>query len=283
MKRKFVEVAIRTQADTSELPGLLDSNEFSGSWEEAGILHIYWPEDTWSDAVRADIARCLNRLGIGVRDADTTVTVIEDQDWNAVWAASLEPVRVGRSIRIRQSWHPRDAAFDGIELVLDPRRAFGTGYHATTRMVIEWLEENIQGGEAVLDIGTGSGILSMVALRLNAASALAVDIDAAALECAREYAEVNGFGPELEFRAASFEDLASAGYDTILANLDGRALPSLCRHMSRLMKPGGIACFSGLQHQDYEEIAGALSRAGIRIAAHRQRDDWLALELKRDV
>jgi len=121
----------------------------------------------------------------------------------------------------------------------------------------------------------------MIAIRLGAASALALDIDETALECAREYAAGNGFGSELEFRASSFEDLDSFGYDLILANIDGRTLPSLCPHMPRLLKANGIACFSGLQYQDYDEISGALSGAGFQITAHRQKGEWLALELKR--
>lgn len=281
MNRNYVEVAVKAEIEAGELLGMLENSESSGGWEADGILHIYWPEDKWSDAVLEDINRALRVLGIEAGDANPTVTVVEDQDWNATWAASLEPILLGRHIRIRQSWHPADPSFDGIELVLDPKRAFGTGYHATTQMVIEWLEDCIEGGERVLDIGTGSGILSMTAIRLGAASALAVDIDATALECAQEYAEVNGFGDELEFRVASFEDLASEGYDAVLANIDGRTLPLLCPHLSRLLNPGGIACFSGLQHQDYMEIADALEKAGFWITAHRQRGEWLALELKR--
>lgn len=278
MNQNFVEVAFRAEIEAGELLGMLDNDEFLGSWEEAGIIHIYWPEDKWSDAVLADLKGVLESLEI--EDADVDVRSVQDEDWNAAWAASLKPIRLGRNIRIRQSWNPSDPSFDGIELVLDPGRAFGTGYHETTRMVIEWLEDRIKGGERVLDIGAGSGILSMVAIRLGAASALGIDIDAVAVDCARQYAVENGFGAELEFRVASFEDLVPDRFNVILANIDRRALLVLCGVLPDLMQTKGYVCYSGLQRQDYGQIARALSDIGLRITSQTQRDEWLALEIK---
>ena len=107
---------------------------------------------------------------------------------------SVRPIRIGRRIVIRPSWEPVALQAQDIEIVLDPKQAFGTGHHATTRMLLEWLEDLIHGGEFVLDVGTGSGILAMVALRLGAASALGVECDPVAVDCARDYARENGFG-----------------------------------------------------------------------------------------
>jgi ribosomal protein L11 methyltransferase len=279
MNQNFVEVTVGAEIEAAELLGMLDNGEFLGSWEEAGVIHIYWPEDKWSDAVLADLKGVLESLEIG--DADVNVRSVQDEDWNATWAASLKPIRLGRNIRIRQSWNPSDPSFDGIELVLDPRRAFGTGYHETTRLVIEWLEDRIRGGERVLDIGTGSGILSMVAVRLGAASALGIDIDAVAVDCAGQYAVENGFGTELVFRVASFESLGSDLYDVILANIDVRTLVTLSGFLPGLLEEKGIVCYSGLLENDYKEVAASLSTAGFRITDRMQRGEWLAIELKR--
>jgi ribosomal protein L11 methyltransferase len=166
MNQNFVEVVIKAKVDAGELLGMLDDGEFLGCWEEEEILHIYWPEERWDEGVPADLKRILE--GFGIENADLTINALQDRDWNAAWAASLKPIRLGRKVRIRQSWHAPDSEFDGIELVIDPRRAFGTGYHETTRLVIEWLEDHVRGGERILDIGTGSGILSMTAIRLGA-------------------------------------------------------------------------------------------------------------------
>ena len=276
----FIEISFRSEVDSGELLARLQDGESLGSWEKDGVLHIFWPEDRWHASALEDLKEVLAQMGASVRDEDLTVTAVPDQDWNANWAASLQPILLGRRVRIRQSWHATDPEFRGIELVIDPKRAFGTGYHATTQLVVEWLEEHIRGGERVLDIGTGSAILAMTANRLGAASALGIDCDPVAVECAQEYAVLNGFGPELELRVASFDNLDAGKFDVVVANLDIRTLPRLCEFLKRLMAEGAIACLSGLQEQDYEEVAGALNRAGLTIISRQQREDWLALSIR---
>ncbi len=280
MAKDYVEVRLRTDVDAGEILALIDGGEELGAWEgEDGVVHLFWPAQAWDGAARAGLERVLEALGVDAGALE--VEPVPDRDWNAVWAASLEPIRLGGRIRVRQSWHEPDPAFDGIELVLDPQRAFGTGHHATTQLVVEWLEEHVRGGERVLDIGTGSGILAMAALRLGAHSALGVDNDPEAVECARGYAAVNGFGPELELRAESFEGCAGWEGDLLVANIDGRTLPALCPLLPRLLGETGIGCFSGLQKQDEPEIRAALARAGYAVRSRRRRGEWLLLGFAR--
>jgi ribosomal protein L11 methyltransferase len=277
MSTNFVEVSIQADVDTGELLARMQDGETLGCWEKDGIIHIFWPQEQWTPTALEDLKRALAAMGIELGSTGLTIQEVPDQDWNAAWTASLQPIRLGRRMRIRQSWHSSDPTFDGIELVIDPKRAFGTGYHATTQLVIEWLENRIHGGEKVLDVGTGSGIPSMAAIRLGAASALAIDNDPVAVECAREYAVNNGFGGELELRTASFEDLGPGEFDVIVANLDGKTLPRFCAVMPQLLKESGIACLSGLQEQDYEEIHNALTKNNFHVQSRFGREDWLAL------
>jgi ribosomal protein L11 methyltransferase len=275
----FIEVVLRSEIDSGEILAMLDGGESLGAWESNGFVHLFWPEDRWSPSAMADLKHALEVLGAGMEDGMLTVCSVPDQDWNAKWAESLKPIRLGKRFRIRQSWHEPDHGFNGIEIVIDPKRAFGTGYHATTQLVVEWLEHHVRGGERVLDVGTGTGILAMAAIRLGAASALAVDNDPVAVECAREYGSSNGFGAELQLRVASFEDLETTGYDVVVANLDIRTMPSFCPYLPALLKHGGAACLSGLQPPDYDEIAEALLKAGLRITARQDREDWMALTI----
>jgi ribosomal protein L11 methyltransferase len=279
MPQRFVEVTIQTSVDSGELLAILRDGEALGGWEEKGIIHLYWPEEKWSQEALVDLKSALVHLGVDAEKARLEVRDIADRDWNAAWAASLEPIRLGRKIQVRQSWHTTEADFNIVELVIDPKRAFGTGHHETTQLVIEWLESRICGGERILDIGTGTGILAMAAIRLGAGSALAVDNDPAAFECAREYADANGFGLELELRLGSFDDFDLGSFDVIVANLDGKTLPRLCSVLPRLLKRSGCACLSGLMQQDHEEVAEALGKAGLQINARTQRGEWLALEV----
>jgi ribosomal protein L11 methyltransferase len=281
MPANFIEVRIQAEVDFGELLAGLQDGETLGGWEEQGIIHIYWPEDKWTPAALENLRRVLVASGVELGPSGLTVREIPDRDWNAVWAASLQPICLGRRIRIRQSWHSSDPNFDGIELIIDPRRAFGTGYHATTQLVIEWLEGRIEGGESVLDVGTGSGILSMAAIRLGAASALAIDLDPVAIECARDYASMNGFGNELDLRTASFDDLGPGAFDAIVANLDGKTLPRFCGMLPQLLKATGSACLSGLQDQDYKEVLDALTQSNLHIQSRFGREEWLALVVSR--
>jgi ribosomal protein L11 methyltransferase len=280
MNTNFVEVSICANVDSGDLLAMLEDGETLGAWEKDDTLHIYWPEEKWNPAALEDLKKVLAQIGVDAEKADLRILTVPDQDWNAAWAASLHPIRLGRRFRIRQSWHAADPGFDGFELVIDPKRAFGTGYHATTQLVIEWLENNIHGGEKVLDVGTGTGILAMAAIRLGATSAIGIDNDPVALECDREYADGNGFGPELELKVSSFEDLDKGNFNVVAANLDIRTMPRFCGILRSLLNDGGHACLSGLQEQDYEEVAGVLNREGFRIIDKRQKEDWLSLTVK---
>jgi ribosomal protein L11 methyltransferase len=277
----FIEVRLQTLVDSGELLAMLQDCDVLGSWEEDGIIHIYWAEEKWRPAILENLRSALAQMGVEDQNASLTVNAVPDKDWNATWAASLQPIRIGRRVRIRQSWNASDSAFEGIEIIVDPRRAFGSGYHETTQLVVEWLEEHIRRGDRILDIGTGSGILAMTALRLGAGSALGIDNDPVALECARELSGANGFGSELELRTASFEDIDSGGFDVIVANLDGKTLARLCVFLPRLLSADGFACLSGVQSQDCEEIVEAATKAKLQINARMAREDWLALEVQK--
>lgn len=283
MPHNYTEVNMRSEVDSGELFAMLQDTGALGCWEEKAVIHIYWPEEKWTPEVLRNLKRILATLGEGDREAFPEIRMLPDKDWNEVWAASLVPVQLGKAVRIRQSWHARELEFDGIELIIDPKRAFGTGHHATTRLVIEWLEEHIRGGEKMIDIGTGTGILAMVALRLGADSALAIDNDSAALKCARENALANNFGRELDLQTEDFENLNAGSFDVVVANLSGKTMPELCAMLPKMLKPGGVACLSGLQQQDHDEIAAALWKAGLQINARRIREEWLALEASQRV
>ena len=278
MSENYIEAVFCADVDSGEILAMLSDGEELGCWDNNGVIHIFWPESRWSPEALEDLRRVLLAFDVDPVSAGLTVETFPDQDWNATWAASLTPIRLGRHIRIRQSWHLPDDNFDGTELVIDPRRAFGTGHHSTTQLVIEWLEKRLCGGVRTLDVGTGSGILSMAAIRLGASSALGIDNDPVAIECAREYARINGFGAELELRVGDFRDCTDGEFDVIVANIDGKTLPSLCPELPRLLKPGGLICLSGLQEHDLEEITAALNHAGFAVKTKTARDEWLALE-----
>jgi ribosomal protein L11 methyltransferase len=169
-----------------------------------------------------------------------------------------------------------------IEIVLDPKQAFGTGHHATTRMLLEWLEDLVHGREFVLDVGAGSGILAMVALRLGAATALGVECDSVAVDCARDYAAENGFGDNLEFRCGTLEEVDRQGAlrpDLVLANLDRQTLLLLCDELAQYVSHGARLLLSGILLDQEQEIVEAFSKVGAMLSQRREQEGWVALEL----
>ncbi len=279
----WIDVQIRTTVDPAELLGLLADPVIQGGWEERGLIHLYWPKPQWNMEARARLCRAIEELGPDVfGDGDIRVEELPDQDWNRQWAGSVRPIRIGRRIVIRPSWEPVALHAQDIEIVLDPKQAFGTGHHATTRMLLERLEGLVHGGESVLDVGTGSGILAMVALRLGAASALGVECDPVAVDCARDYARENGFGSTLEVRCGTLQEVARQGTfrpDLVLANLDGQTLLQLCEPLAQYASHGARLLLSGILIEQEQEIAEVFSKAGATVCQRREQEGWVALEL----
>lgn len=282
MAQDWIEVSIHTDIDAGELLGALSDPFVQGAWQDGRTIHLYWPGDRWSADHVAALRAALQQFGGA--DAELLVQQVPDQDWNRQWAQSVRPIRIGRRIVIRPSWEPVALQAEDIEIVLDPKQAFGTGHHATTRMLLEWLEELIRGGECVLDVGSGSGILAMVALRLGAASALGVECDAVAVDCARDYATENGFGENLQLRCGTLEEVDPQGElrpELVLANLDRQTLLLLCDDLTRYVSHGARLLLSGVLLDQEQEIVESFSKAGASLSRRREQDGWVALELLR--
>jgi ribosomal protein L11 methyltransferase len=281
MEHAYIDVQLNTSIDPAELLAMLDSGESLGSCEIEGVTHVYWPAAAWRPGWLAKLKRVLRTLGENPERVIRGIVPVPEIDWNGRWAESLQPIRVGRRLWIRQSWNHVTLQTGEIELIVDPGRAFGSGYHQTTRMLLEWLDERIGGGERMLDVGTGSGILAMAALRFGCASALGIDNDAEAIDCARSNALANGFGPELQLITASVDDLAPSLFDLIVANLDRRTLDCFAAELLARVTQGGRLLLSGLLPEDADDVLTAFSSFGARLLARKELEEWLALEMER--
>ena len=278
MTSDWIEVQVRSSLDAGEVLGLLDDPSVPGAWQEGDTIHLYWPGHRWSPDHLIHLRQTLGRFTQeGTAEPEIVVCPLPDQDWNRRWAQSVKPLRVGQRIVIRPSWEMVESNAQQIEIILDPTRAFGTGHHATTCLLLEWLEQDIRGRESVLDVGTGSGLLAMVALRLGAVRAVGIDTDPEAIECACEYAAVNGFGPELSLQCRSMA--ADRPYDLVLANLDRRTLLDLAQPLAACT--GGTLLVSGLLVGQRDEIVAAFGCAGLYPEGEREREGWLAMAFTR--
>jgi ribosomal protein L11 methyltransferase len=275
MGQGWIDVRVQSSMDAGELTGLLDDPWIAGVWQEDGVIHFYWPHERWTSETREELTALVQRFGIDV--GSMAVHSLPDKDWNAAWARSVKPLRIGQRIVIRPSWESVALKAGEVELILDPKQAFGTGHHATTQLLVEWLEAHIHGGERVLDVGTGSGILAMVALRLGAASARGIDHDPVAIECAQGYAVQNRFGTELTLDTSPLIALSPQQFDIVLANLDRRTLLDLNDRLVGCIRGDGTLAVSGLLIDDRTDLLDAFHHIGGALAWERERDGWLAM------
>ena len=272
------QIQIPACTDSAELSGFLSDQEFLGLWEEAGTFTIYWQghPDYFLQQLQDALALC----GVTLTDSLLSPEPMKLEDWNAQWAASVKPVRIGRRIGIRPSWETLELPEDGIELVIDPKQAFGTGHHTTTQLLVAWLEDWTWAPHSrVLDVGTGSGILSMIALRLGAEFALGIDYDAVAIDYAREYAALNGFAQEeLELQCNVLQDLKPQGFDIIMANIDRQTILDLSTELTRFRSPTTQLVLSGLLEEDESDIREMLKQCSWKWQATRRCTEWIAIQ-----
>lgn len=204
---------------------------------------------------------------------------IAEQDWVRLTQSQFEPIPIGDRLLITPSWHA-DAAqtpsnLGRLCIELDPGLAFGTGSHPTTRLCLEWLEQNLNGGESVIDYGCGSGILAIAAARLGAKSVIAIDIDAQALTSTQANARANPPTDQL-IEIRSTEDPRPKAVEIVVANILSMPLKLLAPVLIDLVQPGGSLVLSGVLERQANDVASAYApRIALSVVA--QRDGWVCL------
>ena len=212
-----------------------------------------------------------------------TMENMEDADWENNWKQFYKPMEIGDRLIVIPEWESTGVPEGRVALRLNPGLTFGTGSHATTRLCLTALEKAVQPGSRVLDLGCGSGILSIAALKLGAVSALAVDIDDKCLDVAYENAAMNGIGREaytvLAGDILSDTDLRGrigGGYDLVVANIVADVIIALAPAVRPLLRPEGRFLCSGIIDTRAPEVAGALTGAGLEILQTQEADGWFA-------
>ena len=205
---------------------------------------------------------------------------VEDADWENNWKQFYKPMEIGERLLVVPEWEQAEG--DGrVKLILNPGLTFGTGSHATTRLCLQALEKHIHGGEKVLDLGCGSGILGIGALLLGCAHVTGCDIDPKAPEVAAANAALNGFYED-KFTVCAGDILADAGlrrrlgtgYDIVLANIVADVIIPLAALAPAFLAPGGTFVCSGIIDGREDEVAAALARAGFTVTAHDTLEEW---------
>ena len=213
-----------------------------------------------------------------------TVKPLPDVDWEESWKDNYPPQPVGENLIVVPYWMA-DMETERKKIILDPGLTFGTGAHPSTQMVMEFMEQLVKPGSACLDLGSGSGILSIAALRLGAKSAIGIDIDPKAENIARENAAYNGFSAP-EFTALTgnvTEDktlmgkLALGYYDVVLVNIVADVIISLAPVLPHFLREDSLLLCSGILDTRLADVTAALERAGLQILQVKAKEDWRSL------
>ena len=283
----FAELVIE---DQEEFETFLDENKAYWDYIDEdfqqklqGLSHIkIYLEDT-DTAGQEKLRGAVEKLGLSM-----TVKALEETNWEESWKDNYPAVEVGQNLIVVPYWQA-DETNGRTPIILDPGLTFGTGAHASTQMVMESMEEIVKPGFKCLDLGSGSGILSIAALRLGAGSAIGVDIDPKAEDIARENAAYNGFAAP-EFTAytgnvtedkALMTKLGEMEYDLVLVNIVADVIIGLSPVLPDFLTEKSTLICSGILDVRLDDVVNALQKAGLTITKIRQKEDWRCVTAKR--
>jgi len=239
---------------------------------DGDALVAYAPAPRWDGLTREAVAHLLRQSGID--EAALDAEIVPDQDWNATWEASLRPIDAGPFV-IAPTWTeiPPELARRRV-LRIDPKMAFGTGYHETTRIVLRLLDGVVPDGGRVLDVGTGTGVLAIASLLLGARSAIGVDIDPWSVANGQENATRNGVGDDFDVREGSLDVVPETGFDLAVANIIRSILEPLLPGIVERTVPGAPVVLSGLLGTEREHVVHVMRDLGLELEAEATENEW---------
>ncbi|MGA9406941.1 MAG: 50S ribosomal protein L11 methyltransferase [Bacteroidota bacterium] len=279
MNELYVEVVLNPPAEDA-LRELLSFQlyelGFTGFLENSNGLHCYIPKQLWNDTLQNELRALLNNE----RPSPITISSIaeiQNQNWNRQWEESIQPVKISEKIIITPSWHSVPENEGKIVLVIDPKMSFGTGYHESTRLMLRMMERYVTPRSFVLDVGTGTGVLAIAAVKLGSRFAIGVDIDEWSQVNARENVERNGCANRVDIRLGSLETVKELEFDFILANITRGRIIELLPSMIVKLGKNGMFLLSGLLTDDEAIIEKALRQNACTLLSSAKENEWISV------
>ena len=243
----------------------------------------YLAYDEHIEETRQRLEEALWHLGQIVPIPQPAYKLIHDEDWMAAWKKHYHPIEIGRQWLILPAWMDPKPEEQRIVVKIDPAMAFGTGTHPSTQLCLQAIEQYLEPDQDVMDVGCGSGILAISALKLGARFALAVDTDKVAVRATRKNADNNGIQAQMEIGQGSLQNILDGGFSIkqapfVLANILAPVIIRLFHEgLGELVAPGGVLVLSGILETQVPSVMGAVHQAGLSLIKQYQCDDWVAL------
>ena len=259
------------------MSGLLWELDLEGITEEDNFILVYTDEGI--NITSEKIEQLLNGLvNEGFLEKFTIEkNTVENKNWNEIWEKSSKVIRISDKIVIKPTFKEYIPQTNELVLTIDPKMSFGTGEHQTTQLVLNLLERYVKPGMKVLDVGSGTGVLAITAVKLGAASAVAVDNDEWCYENCKENAELNNVSNSIKIITGDIKDINEKDFDLVLANIQKNILLEILDDLKMKIKENGMLILSGLLLKDEEEIMISYSDSGFTFVEKSVKDDWISL------
>jgi ribosomal protein L11 methyltransferase len=241
------------------------------------LIHVYIKQEKDALECVEFIKARLDAEGI---EYETSIVGVNEEDWANNWKQYYHTQRIGKRIIVTPSWEEYTPAEGEVQMRLDPGMAFGTGTHDTTRLCLELLEEVVTPETRILDVGPGSGILSVGGVLLGAPSALGVDIDPVAVKVANENAEINEVSGKTEFVCGDLTDKVHGKFEIVTANIVADVIIRLLSTVKNYLLKGGVLIVSGIIDTRADEVENACHEAGFITEKRLEHGGWVAIKLR---
>ena len=246
---------------------------------KTSIIHIYISEEDNASEAILYLKERLNESRITFEICDNSVS---DTEWENGWKKYFKCTKIGEKLLIRPSWEPLENTEGRSVLTIDPGAAFGTGTHATTMLCLEMLEKYVKQDDEVLDVGCGSGILSIAAVLLGAKRSVGVDIDAQSVKVAKENALINKMESKTEYLVGDLAEKVSGKYSVICANIVADVIIKLLANVKDYMTDDAVLITSGIIDLRENDVVSAFSKYGFKIIERKVKDNWCAIAVKKE-
>ena len=269
----YTKLSINTTEEQGEiLAAYLADFSFESFDYADGLFNAYAQQNALNKSL-AEIEQMLEEEGF----VDYFFEEIEAQNWNSVWESNFEEVEVKDKVLIRAPFHEPRPNYSGLEVIIQPKMSFGTGHHATTRLMVEMILNSAVEGKRILDMGSGTGVLAIVAAKLGAESVLAVEIDDMAEESVRENIALNDVADKITSVCGDASAIEGEKFDIVLANINRNILLADMEAYAATLSAGGELIMSGFLEEDIAILAKKAKKLGFKQTDLLACDEWQSL------